>query len=258
MKNTADEMRKLFDESGKTGKSSSGGLLASIFGDDLGGKLSQSGILNMVGDASANFFGAVAESSLGQPLASLGSSVISGIVSGAAAGSMAGIPGIGAAVGGIAGFTTGVTQIIQARDDSFKSYVQDAHKTQLSEQEESLSTGSTLAASRETTKLSFNTLLGDDKKAAAFLEQVQDTANTTPFLYDDLVGISKTMLSFGTAVDDIIPTLTKVGDAGAALGTASEGGVLEPRAAFFPDLAGAGFIVWHRIAQSKPPAKPEA
>lgn len=45
-----------------------------------------------------------------------------------------------------------------------------------------------------------------------------NTANTTPFLYDDLVGISKTMLSFGTAVEDVIPTLTTVGDAGAALG----------------------------------------
>ena len=67
-------------------------------------------------------------------------------------------------------------------------------------------------------KLSFNTLLGGEEQSGAFLKDVLDTANTTPFLYDDLVGISKTMLSFGTAVDDIIPTLTKVGDAGAALG----------------------------------------
>ena len=226
MKNTADEMRKLFDESGKTGKSSSGGLLASIFGDDLGGKLSQSGILNMVGDASANFFGAVAESSLGQPLASLGSSVISGIVSGAAAGSMAGIPGIGAAVGGIAGFTTGVTQIIQARDDSFKSYVQDAHKTQLSEQEESLSTGSTLAAGRETDQISFTQLFGSKETAEEYLFNMVDMSNSTPFLYEDLKSMSKTLATYGFAAkadgeDDynaILPTLQTIGDAGAALG----------------------------------------
>lgn len=218
MKNTADEMRKLFDESGKVGKSSPGGFLTSIFGDDLGGKLAQSGVLNMAGDASANFIGAVAESTLGQPLATLGSSIVSGVASGAAAGAMAGIPGIGAAVGGVAGILSGTAQIFSAKDDAFKDYYRGLYEDTNADTAERLSSGSTLAAGRETTKLSFNTLLGDDKKAGAFLEQVQDTANTTPFLYDDLVGISKTMLSFGTAVDDIIPTLTKVGDAGAALG----------------------------------------
>lgn len=218
MKNTADEMRKLFDESGKTGKPFSGGFLTSIFGDDLGGKLAQSGILSMAGNASAGFIGAVAESSLGQPLATLGSGVVSGIASGAAAGAMAGIPGIGAVVGGAAGLFSGVTQILSTQDDSFKDYYRSLYEDTNAATAERLSSGTALASGRETTKLSFNTLLGDDKKAGAFLEQVQDTANTTPFLYDDLVGISKTMLSFGTAMDDIIPTLTKVGDAGAALG----------------------------------------
>ena len=83
---------------------------------------------------------------------------------------------------------------------------------------ESLTSGKTLAAKRETTKISFSTLLGGEDQADRFLADVLNTANTTPFLYDDLVGISKTMLSFGTAVEDVIPTLTTVGDAGAALG----------------------------------------
>ena len=81
-----------------------------------------------------------------------------------------------------------------------------------------MTSGKTLAAKRETTKISFSTLLGGEDQANHFLADVLNTANTTPFLYDDLVGISKTMLSFGTAVEDVIPTLTTVGDAGAALG----------------------------------------
>lgn len=132
------------------------------------------------------------------------------------------MPGIGTALGAAAGAgigaINGATQIFTERDDSFKDYYRGLYEDVNTATAEGLSSGSALAAGRETMKLSFNTLLGDGKKAGAFLEQVQDTANTTPFLYDDLVGISKTMLSFGTAVDDIIPTLTKVGDAGAALG----------------------------------------
>lgn len=218
MKNTAGEMMKLFDKSGEVGKSSSGGFLSSVFGDDLGGKLAKSGIFNMAGDATASLIGAAAESAIGQPLATLGSSIVSGVASGAAAGAMAGIPGIGAVIGGAAGLVSGSTQILSAKDDAFKDYYRGLYEDTNAATAERLASGTTLAAERETTKLSFNTLLGDDKKAGAFLEQVQDTANTTPFLYDDLVGFSKTMLSFGMAVGDIIPTLTKVGDAGAALG----------------------------------------
>jgi len=232
MKSTAEEMRKLFDESGKAEAPASGGFLSSIFGNDLGGKMAQSGILSMAGDAAANFAGALTESALGQPLASLGSSIISGVASGAAAGAMAGIPGIGAAVGGVAGFANGITQIFEAEDEAFKSYVQEAHENQISEQAESLSTGSTLAAGRETDLISFTQLFGSDKVAENYLANMVDKANATPFLYEDLKSMSKTLATYGfTAEADkektstgekdygsILDTLQTIGDAGAALG----------------------------------------
>jgi len=220
---TKDEARKMtFTELGETmdGGPSSGGFISKIFGKDIGGKLAQSGIYQMIGDSASNVIGAMAESALGQPLATWGSSIAAGATSGAAAGALLGPWGslAGAGIGAFTGLINGGTQIYQAEDDAFKDYYRGLYENANTGTAERLASGSILASGRETTKLSFNTLLGDGEKAGAFLEQVQDTANTTPFLYDDLVGISKTMLSFGTAAEDIIPTLTKVGDAGAALG----------------------------------------
>ncbi|WP_300689226.1 tape measure protein [uncultured Oscillibacter sp.] len=205
---------------GSGGSDSSGGFLSKFFGKDLGGKLAQSGLLQMVGDSASSAISVFAESAFGQPLASAMSETLSGTLSGAAAGAIAGLPGmvLGGVVGTLSGALNAGTQIYAEQDESFKDYYRGLYEDTNAATAERVSSGSSLAAGRETTKLSFNTLLGDEQKAAAFLEQVKGTANTTPFLYDDLVGISKTMLSFGTAVDDIIPTLTKVGDAGAALG----------------------------------------
>lgn len=213
MNNVSESVRKLQAQDG-----SSGGFLTSLFGNDLGGKLAKSGVFKMIGDTAADTIGTLAESALGQPLATLGSSIASGIASGAAAGAMAGIPGVGAVVGGVTGAVSGLTQIGQQQDDAFKEYYAGLYETVNANTTESLTSGKTLAASRETNKLSFTTQLGGEGAADAFLDDVLNTANTTPFLYDDLVGISKTLLSFGTAVEDVIPTLTKVGDAGAALG----------------------------------------
>ena len=224
-KNTVKEIRALSDEVRKmdgagVAQGVSGSLPAGVSDGSIVQKVGTAGLFKMAGDSLSQFAGAALESAIGKPIADLASGIASGAASGAAIGSI--VPGIGTALGAAAGAgigaINGATQIFTERDDSFKDYYRGLYEDVNTATAEGLSSGSALAAGRETTKLSFNTLLGDGKKAGAFLEQVQDTANTTPFLYDDLVGISKTMLSFGTAVDDIIPTLTKVGDAGAALG----------------------------------------
>ena len=125
---------------------------------------------------------------------------------------------IGAGLGTLSGVVNAKTQNFQKENESFKSYYKDLYETVNANTAEALTSGKTLAAKRETTKVSFSTLLGGETQADRFLADVLKTANTTPFLYDDLVSISKTMLSFGTAAEDVIPTLTKVGDAGAAMG----------------------------------------
>lgn len=210
-------------DNGQSNKKS-GGILSKLSewlqSDTVQEGLYHSGVIKSLGDGVSNLAGTVITSAIGQPMADFASQVLSGAVSGAAAGSIAGPHGalIGAGFGAVAGLANASAQIVQKEDDTFKSYYKDLYDTVNANTAESLTSGKTLAAKRETTKISFSTLLGGEDQADHFLADVLNTANTTPFLYDDLVGISKTMLSFGTAVEDVIPTLTTVGDAGAALG----------------------------------------
>lgn len=195
-------------------------LLGFFGGDTLKEGIMRSGLFNELGSSISTFLSEGVESGIGQPMADRVNSVISGAISGATTGAIAGWPGMaaGAAVGAMAGGVSAFTQDLKKDDESFKSYYKDLYDTVNANTAESLTSGKTLAAKRETTKISFSTLLGGEDQADRFLSDVLNTANTTPFLYDDLVGISKTMLSFGTAAEDVIPTLTTVGDAGAALG----------------------------------------
>lgn len=210
-------------DNGQSNKKS-GGILSKLSewlqSDTVQEGLYHSGVIKSLGDGVSNLAGTVITSAIGQPMADFASQVLSGAVSGAAAGSIAGPHGalIGAGFGAVAGLANASAQIVQKEDDTFKSYYKDLYETVNANTAEALTSGKTLAAKRETTKISFSTLLGGEDQADHFLADVLNTANTTPFPYDDLVGISKTMLSFGTAVEDVIPTLTTVGDAGAALG----------------------------------------
>ena len=82
----------------------------------------------------------------------------------------------------------------------------------------SLSTGSSLAAGRETDLISFSTLFGGRDKADGYLKSLVQMANTTPFLYDDLTAMSKTLATYGYDETSILPVLQTIGDTGAALG----------------------------------------
>lgn len=207
-------MRKQSDLSPETG------TITSVWGSDLASGLQASGFLKEFGSNLTSAAATMFESAVGQPLATIAESSLSGAFSGASAGAIAGP--VGALVGGIGGLVTGAisgeTQIFEQQDEAFKSYYKSLNETVTQNTEAGLTSGKALAASRETNRLAFINELGGEVQADAFLADVLKTANTTPFLYDDLTGISKTLLSFGYAVDDIIPTLTKVGDAGAAKG----------------------------------------
>nr|DAZ70461.1 MAG TPA: tail tape measure protein [Caudoviricetes sp.] len=182
--------------------------------------LRNSGLIKEAGSAVSGFISAEITSALGQPAADALSKTISGTISGAAAGSIAGPVGaaVGAAIGTAAGALNAYTGYNEKRDDAFKSYVQNAHQNRLSEQDSSLTTGSEIAAGRETDKISFATLFGDADTADSYLSDLVDMANLTPFLYDDLTAMSKTLATYKYGEDEILPVLKTIGDTGAALG----------------------------------------
>ncbi len=223
-KETEKQIQSCEDAISKSENSAGGGIFSGLFSKSawsgIKGGLAKSGIYKMLGDSVSGFAGAFIESAIGEPIAELGSSVLSGIATGAASGAILGVPGIvaGSAIGAVSGLISGGTQIFQAQDDAFKSYVQDAYETQITEQESSLSTGSALAAQRETDRISFATLFKDAGIADKYLSDLVEMANNTPFLYDDLTAMSKTLATYGYGADSILPVLQTVGDTGAALG----------------------------------------
>lgn len=185
-------------------------------------RLGNAGALQMAGDLFEQVAGTYVSSAYGAQAGTMFGSVLSGAGSGAAIGSMI-APGIGTAVGAgvgaLAGAVSGATTIYTEQDDAFKSYVQEQTEAQLAAQQESLQSGSSIAARRETDLISFTTLFDKNKELAErYLGDVRALSNATPFLYDDLTSMSKVLKTYGFQVGNMIPTLTKIGDAGAALG----------------------------------------
>jgi tape measure domain-containing protein len=82
--------------------------------------------------------------------------------------------------------------------------------------------GISTATNLETVTVGFTTMLGSATKAQKFLKQLQQFANTTPFEFDDVTGAAQKFLSMGFAAKDVIPMLTAVGDAVAAMGGGAE------------------------------------
>ena len=219
-KQTQKSIKELSKEQSKQDNKASG----SISGKGIMSTLAQAGLTKMLGDSFAQVGNTMVSSAFGSNVGTMFSSTLSGAATGAAIGSL--IPGvgtaIGAAAGGIAGVIEGANKNFENEDNAFKSAVQTEYNDITQSQKDALSRGSAIAAQRETDKLSFTTMLGGSKNADKFLSETIDFAGRTPFEYDDLTKISKTMLAYGYKQNEILPELTKIGDAGSALGMSPE------------------------------------
>jgi tape measure domain-containing protein len=71
-------------------------------------------------------------------------------------------------------------------------------------------------------EIAFTTMLGSADKAKAFMADLQEFAARTPFEYASLMQASQKMLAMGFKENDVLPTLTAIGDAVAALGGGQE------------------------------------
>ena len=215
-RDTEKEISKLENRSG-----SGGGGGAANFGKSIVQAFAISGISDSAKQLLSQGATTLAGSAFGSEGGMLISNALSMATSGASAGFMvAGPVGalIGAGFGSLVGLGSGALQSYESRDSSFKSYVQEAVQGQLDEQADSLTAGSALAASRETDQISFATLFKGEDKAKQYLADLVQMANTTPFLYDDLTAMSKTLATYGYDDTSILPVLQTIGDAGAALG----------------------------------------
>jgi tape measure domain-containing protein len=186
--------------------------------------LAAAGALKVLGDTAANITAGVVGSAFGEEGSTMLSNILSGAASGAAVGSI--IPALGPAVGAVAGAGLGVVNglvgLYTAQDEAFKGVVQESYNKAKQEQADTLTSGSAIAANREQKQISFSTLLGSDEAAKDYLAQMTEFASKTPFQYDQLAEMSKTLLAYGYKVDELLPLLTKIGDTGSALGMTAE------------------------------------
>lgn len=83
--------------------------------------------------------------------------------------------------------------------------------------------GIKVAMDAETAQVGFETMLGSAKQAEAFLDDLGKFAATTPFEFPELRSAASRLLAVGTEADAVIPLMTRLGDATAAMGTGSEG-----------------------------------
>lgn len=211
--NRAGSLKKVIGSKGSedTGKS----ILSSLAG---------AGIAQMIGNSLSEGATSVISSAFGDRAGTMFGTTLSSIAQGAAMGSVAGAKGaaVGAAAGAVSGIISSATYDFSNKNEAYKSAVQEAYTTVTNQQAQDLENGIKLAGSREKTQMAFSTMMKDDGKAKAYLAEVKKMADYTPFLFDDLTAMSKTLLTYGYNEKEMIPQLTKVGNAGAALGMNTE------------------------------------
>lgn len=227
LRNEISATSKALRENEKIFKSNMETIRKTSSGDSDGFSMLAKGIVSgQVGQMLSSSLGGAAEaaltSAIGVPAASLISDTVSSAITGAAAGAMFGLPGIlvGGGIGAISGLVSGGTQIFETQDEAFKSYYGNLYDTAGQATENMISSGSTIAGSREQTRMAFSQRFGSDEAAEDYLSQVEEMAARTNYSYDEITGYAKLLLNSYSA-DETFGILQQLSDATAGLGLSS-------------------------------------
>lgn len=220
MKSNYGALKSLMDQQRKAENQGGSGSAS------LWNQLGNSGILKMYSASVSGMASAVLSSAIGEPGARLLSSIAGGALEGASAGvlmgSVLGIPGVavGALAGGASGLISGWTEIFKAEDDAFKSYYGGLYSSAVERRSAELEEGSSIAGSRESTRLAFNKLLGGETEASEYLKRVEALAVDTNYGYDEITGYTKLLLN-NFQPDQVLDILMDLSDATAGLSLSS-------------------------------------
>ncbi|ALP94630.1 tape measure protein [Intestinimonas butyriciproducens] len=211
MKKTGEAFRKVDNQGG------SGGGFKSIVSS-----LAAAGAGNMIAGLAQNAANTMVGSALGSAGGTLFSNALSSAISGAAIGNV--VPGVGAAVGAVlgtaVGIGTGIVQNFEKKDDAFKSYYGGLYSSAVERRSAELEEGSSIAGSRESTRLAFNKLLGGETEASEYLKRVEALAVDTNYGYDEITGYTKLLLN-NFQPDQVLDILMDLSDATAGLSLSS-------------------------------------
>lgn len=132
-----------------------------------------------------------------------------------------------------------------------------------------------VAAVRQASKLqsvqtAFTNMLGSAEKSSKFIAELQNFAAKTPFEFNQVTEAAQKFLAFGFTAEQVIPTLTAVGDAAAGVGLGAEGinrvtlaiGQMAAKSKVQSDemlqLTEAGIPAWQMLADAIGTSVPEA
>lgn len=104
-----------------------------------------------------------------------------------------------------------------------------------------------MAADMEQNKIAFETMLGSAQRADSFLRELESFAAKTPFEFTGLVNSSKKLMAYGFAAQEIIPIMTQIGNAVAALGGSTE--VLDRVTLAFGQMKAKGMVSGEEMRQ---------
>lgn len=197
------------------GSDSSGGF------SGLMKSLVTAGLGHMVGQTAQQASQYVISSAFSSEAGNAISSALGNAITGAAIGSI--VPGIGTAIGAAVGAGTGAVNGLvknaEEKDNAMRNYAAESEQSAIQASSTRAQTSSDTAAKREQDQIAFSSLMGSEKNAKSLLHGINDMANHTPYIYDDLAGISKTLNVYGDKNQkSILSHLTTIGNTGAAIG----------------------------------------
>lgn len=126
------------------------------------------------------------------------------------------------------------------------------------------------AGSFQQTQAAMTNMLGSAERAQSLLSDLQNFATKTPFEFNDVAAATQKFLAFGFTAEQVIPTLTAVGDAAAGVGLGKEGvdrvtlalGQMAAKAKVQSDemlqLTEAGIPAWQMLADKIGVSVPQA
>lgn len=126
------------------------------------------------------------------------------------------------------------------------------------------------AGSFQQTQTAMTNMLGSAERAQSLLSDLQNFAAKTPFEFNDVAAATQKFLAFGFTAEQVIPTLTAVGDAAAGVGLGKEGvdrvtlalGQMAAKAKVQSDemlqLTEAGIPAWQMLADKIGVSVPQA
>ena len=175
--------------------------------------LAKAGLGSMLGGAVGDLMGGMATSAFGSTVGGAIGSIGGNALSGAAMGSIAGPIGaaVGAAVGGLTGAIKSLSDHQNQMDGLYRQEVQSLYNDSITDMENRISNGSSIAAEREMYQRGFETTLGKEAGNKLYAD-IKEFGDKTAYDTTTMLGKGKEMLAYGIEGKNVMELMGIIGD----------------------------------------------